>query len=87
MQGRNEDATEDPVQQMDLPNKVERANRRRVPARLRKALGPHPGSDEEQFVPVVSQKALNHRLQAAIPPGSICVGKQGQTELGGFASD
>ena len=30
MQGRNEDATEDPVQQMDLPNKVERANRRGV---------------------------------------------------------
>ena len=28
--GRNEDATEDPVQQMDLPNKVERANRRGV---------------------------------------------------------
>jgi hypothetical protein len=32
-------------------------------------LAPHPGCRDWIFFPVVSQTTLNHRLQAAIPPG------------------
>ncbi len=42
-----------------------------APASLGGRRDPCRGPETERFLPVVSQEPLHHRLQAAIPPGSI----------------